>query len=250
MKHILLIFIAIVGLFFSSSCILLTPPTKSSSTSVVCIGMENSRKFGKCPGSKIDAERMSKLLSKHSKKVTTLISSQATKGAVVNAIAEALKNDLTIIYYSGHGGSKSQTATTKKNWVEPSGVDSYLCLYDSFMLDDEIWNLFTKAKGRIVFIADCCHSGTMFRVSPSPSMFSASSNSVRLLYIGGCEDTSYSYGSNNGGVMTNTLLKWYSTNYSYETLIRKMKQDTTLKSTENIQIVELGRSFKSLRAFH
>ena len=32
------------------------------------------------------------------------------------------------------------------------------------MVDDAVWNLITHAKGRVMCIFDCCHSGTMYRV--------------------------------------------------------------------------------------
>lgn len=227
------------------------------STSVVVVGMLNSKKFGRCPGADVDATTMHGILSKYSKDVVLLRDQQATRSAVINALLKASKSDLMIFFYAGHGGSQKQGNATKANWVEPSGNDSYLCLYDAGLIDDDIWNIISNAKGRVVFIADCCHSGTMFR---APMDFSeqielmssnpqARGHEIRLYYVGAATDTQYSYGDNGGGLMTNAIKKWFDDEESYDSVFRKVKKDRNVAPSEAVQIVEVGDSFKNYLIF-
>ena len=230
---------------------------EKNDTSVVIVGMLSSRKFGRCVGADVDATTMQKILSKYSSNVVVLRDQQATKAAVVNALTAASKSDLMIFFYAGHGGSQKQSAATKANWIEPSGNDSYLCLYDAALLDDEIWNIVQNAKGRVVFIADCCHSGTMFRapmdfgeqielMSASPE---ARGHEVRLYYIGGTIDTSYSYGGSGGGLMTNSINRHFDSGRSYDEVFRRVKKDPSVAGSESVQIVEVGSSFSNYLVF-
>ena len=261
-KHILIL---ILTVFITVSCSVVKEVTGDVSgmyasrknTSVVIVGMRNSRAFGQCVGSDVDASTMQKILKKYSSHVTVLRDQQATKSAVIAALTQATKSDLMIFYYSGHGGSQRQSSSTKANFVEPSGNDSYLCLYDAKMLDDEIWGIIQSAKGRVVFIADCCHSGTMFR---SPINFEQQINAMsansqerghktQLYYVGGCTDQTYSYGDNNGGLMTNSIKKWFDSSDSYDTLFKRVRKDYSVSSSEAVQIVEIGSSFKNYLVF-
>ena len=69
--------------------------TGNPDTGIVCVGMGVSAKYGACPGAALDAQNMTKLLSKYGH-VTTLLNQQATKAAVINAFREAAKKDLCI----------------------------------------------------------------------------------------------------------------------------------------------------------
>lgn len=134
----------------------------SKDTAVVCVGMENSKVAGSCPGAGLDAQNMYKLLKQYANGgITLLHSNQATYGAVVAALTNALKHDLCIFFYSGHGGRDERD--NKNASGETDNRNEYLCFYDKFMVDDAVWNLILQAKGRVVCIFDCCHSGTMYR---------------------------------------------------------------------------------------
>ena len=126
-----------------------------SDTTVVCIGMQHSAKYGSCPGSTLDSNAMAALLSKYGD-VTLLQDRNATIEAVRLALINALNSKLCIFYYSGHGGQKQD-----RNGQ--NGISEYLCLNNGPLHDYEIWDLISKSKGRVVMIFDCCHSATMYR---------------------------------------------------------------------------------------
>ena len=223
------------------------------STGVLCIGMENSR-YGACPGAQIDATRMHNILKKYSDNATLLISQQATKAVVVQKMVEVCQKDLAIIFYSGHGGDQKQSAATKLNWPEPTCKDQFLCLYDAPMIDDEIWNVICGAKGRVVLICDCCHSATMFRTavfSRRAKLLKAGkdSSSVQMLCWSGCPDNTYSYGSEDGGQLTNALLKYFDAALTYKQLWSKVKSDKQLKQFEDVQETVIGSDFRELQVF-
>lgn len=142
-----------------------TPQNPPASVKYLCVGMETSKRFGSCPGCQKDAERMAYLMSKDFGYAgDTLISGQATKEAVVSKLKagiEATPEDgLFLFFYSGHGGQE------RLGGAEPTGADKddeYLCLYDTHMLDDEIWSIVSKCKGRVFLYFDACHSATMYR---------------------------------------------------------------------------------------
>lgn len=233
-----------------------------NTTGVLCIGMENSKKFGHCAGSQVDATRMFKVLSRYSKDATLLISQQATKSAVVSKMVQVCQKDLAIIYYSGHGGDQSQTSATKANFTEPTGKDQFLCLYDNKVLDDEIWAVVSNAKGRVVMIFDCCHSATMFR---TPIDFKSETNELfgigkeeeergnaktpNLLCISGCPDNTVSYGGADGGLLTNAILSYFKESMTYNKLWKLLHNDYQLNSQENVQFTEIGKEFKDYLIF-
>ena len=133
--------------------------------SYLCVGMEESKRFGSCPGCRLDATRMDALLrEKFGYGGSLLISEKATKSAVVEKLKAGIgstpANGLFLFCYSGHGGQEYLGGK------EPDGADrqdEYLCLYDTHMLDDEIWEIVSKCKGRVFLYFDACHSATMYR---------------------------------------------------------------------------------------
>ena len=246
-----------------------------TNTAVIAIGVETSPIFGACPGASVDANRMFNLLRTNyssSGYNILLLNSSATKENVTNALICATNPDknieLCIFYYSGHGGSVPQTEETKANYKEETGEDQFLCLYDMAMLDDEIFSYVENSPDiRFVFVFDCCHSKTMFR---SPDMknlaersekinnekiYKRSVNNVRLLAISGCPDTTYSYGDSNGGIMTNGILRHFNNASSskkkitYKDLFNALRTDEQVKMFEEVQLSELGTSFKDYPLF-
>ena len=224
--------------------------SRTSGVSYVCIGMETSARFGDCPGCKKDSNRMNALFRDSYGYTGVLLQSEnATRATVAKAIATAVASTpadgLFILYYSGHGGQENLSGW---NTSEPDGADSedeYLCLYDSYLLDDEIWKLISSCKGRVFCCFDACHSQTMFRsISSDISVANAreaiplevkmvkssgfnlkpramaldADNDFRMLCWGGCKEAEYSFGSNTGGVMTNYILKYWNADKSYSAL--------------------------------
>lgn len=138
----------------------------------LCIGINNY------PGTHMDlqgcvndANDWAAELAARGFKVSQLLDEQATKAAMLEAMAALIgkgaKGDTLVITYSGHGTYQPDT-----DGDEADGLDEALCPYDlqtkgEALTDDEIRNLFLtrKAGVRIVLIADSCHSGTVTRAA-------------------------------------------------------------------------------------
>jgi hypothetical protein len=232
-----------------------TATARTTTVSYVCIGMEYSERFGACAGCKLDSLRMQSLFQRsYGYNGVLLQSQQATKAAVVEAIKNAAgalpKDGLFILYYSGHGGQEDLSDAFGGKLQEPDGadeLDEYLCLYDTYLLDDEIWKLISEFKCRVFLIFDACHSQTMFRsiegdvaaemglgiALGEPKMVKSAgfrlsergialdADSLRMLCWGGCEEAEYSYGSSKGGMLTNAILKHWTSGISYSNLFEK-----------------------------
>lgn len=220
----------------------------SDKTSVVVVGLENSKAYGKCIGSDKDAKNMTKLFSNFTTNIVTLVDSDATIRNFSSAVNEAVKNDLAIIYYSGHGGS--YVAGDELTELETDGVDEFLCLYDGGYRDDNIWKMITKSKGRVMLIFDCCHSATMFRTTNFKNTFgSARTVEPNMLCWSGCPDNTYSYGDSSGGRFTNTILKYFKLGMTYNELWKLCADDKSLKSSEIIQKTKFGNFDLNKRCF-
>lgn len=215
-------------------------------TGVVIVGMQNSAKYGSCPGAAVDAGRMVGVLSKYGKPVV-LQDRQATKSTVSNALLNSVKNnDLTIFFFSGHGGSDPIGDVAG----ESDGRNEYICLYNGYMLDNDIWNIVSQSKGRVFMIFDCCHSQTIFR-SPGVDfkqiairqeideklrseygMEARGKNNVNLLVWSGCPDSGLSYGSDKGGFLTSAIcnaLKDYPRFATYGQIWNSVKNSGIVK---------------------
>ena len=229
---------------------------KSTNTYVVVVGMENSKFAGSCPGAGYDADRMYKLLSQYTSNIVLFRDSNATKANVANALKSAITqaNDgLVIFYYSGHGGSEPFPDTGIE---ETDGHDEFLCLWDTYMRDNEIWNLINKSRGRFFMLTDSCHSETqfrnpVFRITPILSFDHElrEDRTFSLLCWSGCPDKDYSYGASTGGQFTNALLRHFYKNLSYEQLWALIKNDKTLRAYENPQSTVLGNGFTAKPIF-
>lgn len=229
---------------------------KTTATYAVVIGMENSRFAGACPGAKLDSDRMYSLISKYAQDTVLLQDDKATRATVRSAIETAVaksENGLFILYYSGHGGSDPFPDTGIE---ETDKRDEYLCLYDNYFRDNEVWSLVSKCKGRVFLLFDCCHSRTMFRDTNITFLkaipLSASWHEDGVLPMqcwSGCPDDTYSYGSSTGGQFTNTLLKYYKASMTYDELWKKIEGDTMLKMYETVQRTIMGADFSNVSVF-
>lgn len=223
---------------------------KATATYAVVIGMENSRFAGSCPGAALDADRMYEVIKAEAKHTVLLKDQSATKAKVAAAIAEGIEKSgdgLFILYYSGHGGSEPFADTGIE---ESDGRDEFLCLYDTYMRDNEIWRLISKSKGRVFLCFDACHSQTMFavpcvRMAPPLGFDHKLTGSAKfsMLCWSGCPDANYSYGAATGGQLTNTLLKFYHPGVTYEQLWKYIKNDRNLQYYENPQSTVIGDGF-------
>lgn len=254
-KFGILIAICVSSMFVGckSLCCNKTVTDKTVKTYSIVIGMENSKAFGACPGCRLDSNRMRNLLLSYSNNgMSFLQDSQATVNNVIDAFDKAIESDseLIIFYYSGHGGQQKFVNTTN----EVDGEDEFLCLYDSYLLDDIIWEKLILRSKRIFLIFDCCHSETMFR-SPTISfgeqilehskIMQAGENvedSINMLVWSGCPDDTYSYGSSQGGLLTNAILKNYGKDKTYSEIWKTVIKTPNLLR-QNPQRTQYGSGF-------
>lgn len=109
-----------------------------------------------------DAEDMAHIARSTNYEVNTLLTQQATRANVSNGIIDAAQRlaggDIFMLCYSGHGGQLPD-----KNSDEPDRMDETWCLYDSELVDDEIYSLLSAFKRgvRILVFSDSCHSGSV-----------------------------------------------------------------------------------------
>ena len=202
---------------------------EKGNTAVVCVGMERSGKYGSCPGAGVDSERMQKILSKYGQ-VDFMQNSKATVSSVRNALIAACQKDLCIFFYSGHGGRVRNPKA-----ADGSGYSEYLCLNNGALYDYSIWDVVSKAKGRVVMVFDCCHSATMFRTAGDGDTWkidtgfpfsmlehmATAQSANNILVWSGCPADNYSYGDSSGGVLTNGILKAYNSSRSYDEVWRR-----------------------------
>lgn len=95
--------------------------------------------------------------------LTKAATAQSVTDAILNA-AETLKSgDIFLLTYSGHGGQVKDT-----NGDERDSMDETWVCYDRQMVDDELFDLWSKFKAgvRIIVLSDSCHSGSVLRVVP------------------------------------------------------------------------------------
>ena len=212
-------------------------------TSVVIVGMEYSKRFGACPGASKDAENLRKMLENYSSDLSFFISEKATKRSVVAALKKAVQSDLCIFCYSGHGGSEAFFDTGAE---EVDGKDEFLCLYDTYLRDNDIWKILQTAKGRVMLYFDCCHSSDMFRVQnpfalsysgitarePAGKTLYVADDTVNALVWSGCHESTVSWGSSLGGELTNCFKKLFDKKLSYDQIWDKISTDKTLLAAQ------------------
>ena len=211
--------------------------------STISIGVETSRAFGECPGAKRDAMNMHNVFSKYTEDSEILLNEKATRDNLVQFLLSRVdKSDLLVLFYAGHGGSQRFSGTGDEEY---DGKDEFLCLYDTFLLDNDIWKIIKRAKGKVFLIFDCCHSETMFAV-PNPFMLAANPQgfeTVNMLCWSACADTTVSYGSSAGGCFTNTFLKYYDEKKSYYDIWESIENDSELKKSEYVKRTQFGKEF-------
>lgn len=151
--------------------------------------------------------------------IVSLANTQATHIAIVNAmetlIQSSRKGDVVYIHFSGHGQLITDTSGD-----EPNGFDESWIPYDAqkvykkgiyegehHLVDDELNDMLHRLRdklgqeGRIVVIADACHSGGGSRdedeenirgtgnafILPQASTFQAQNSAEDWIYISACK---------------------------------------------------------------
>ncbi|MCF6406611.1 caspase family protein [Chitinophaga filiformis] len=104
--------------------------------------------------------------------IHSLLTKDATALNVLQHLQQAADQlqagDILLITYSGHGGSiidANQDETN--NFGEMDGFDETWCLYDRQLIDDELFECFSKFKPgvRILIFSDSCHSGSVAKAA-------------------------------------------------------------------------------------
>jgi hypothetical protein len=105
---------------------------------------------------------------------SVLLTRDATRAHLVAAFDRAAAtlhyNDYLLVTFSGHGGwledvPMPEQASDGGTGDEIDGRDEAWCLYDTFLLDDEIRNQLSKLMSgvRVCVVSDSCYSGTVTR---------------------------------------------------------------------------------------
>ncbi len=119
---------------------------------------------GELAACEFDAESMREIAQQCGYQASSLITAQATRSAVSDAIRNAasqlVAGDIFFITYAGHGGQVPDA-----NGDEPDRTDETWCLFDGMLIDDELHHLWGRfASGvRVLVVSDSCHSGTVTR---------------------------------------------------------------------------------------
>lgn len=209
-----------------------------TNTAALIVGVANSKFAGSCPGSDLDASNFASVCTVKGIKYTALVNTDGTYSTVKSKLQYLCDTyDTAIFYFSGHGGQTKSFNPYGDN--ESDGNNEFLCLYDVAMIDDDVWKIISKAKGRVICIFDCCHSGDMWRAptftdkvkfgAPIITNVVGAVNSGGIFVLSGCPDDTYSYGSTDGGQLTNTIRKYFK-NQTYLSLFELVENDKVLRS--------------------
>lgn len=202
----------------------------------LCIGINYAGKDHALNGCINDAETWDSLLADNGFHTRKLLEADATyanmRSSFINFMAMLKPGDIGCITYSGHG-----TWVPDNTGDESDGRDEALVPHDmgddgeNLFLDDEISSIFGSLPygANLIFLTDCCHSGTIYRMMPSkgkrkvrflpPASFVKSTALTAkmdrafgqpvtkrakampgVIHISGCRDTEYSIDAEIDGV--------------------------------------------------
>ncbi|UPK69681.1 caspase family protein [Chitinophaga filiformis] len=104
--------------------------------------------------------------------IYSLLTKEATSQNVLQHLQKAASQlqsgDILLLTYSGHGGSIIDTNQDEtNNFGEMDGFDETWCLYDRQLIDDELFDCFSRFKPgvRILIFSDSCHSGSVAKAA-------------------------------------------------------------------------------------
>jgi hypothetical protein len=135
---------------------------------------------GKLVACEADAKDMATVLKSKGFQVVTLLTKQATRDAVLQAIGNVAKaakpGDIFVYTNSSHGGQLPD-----QEGDESDGQDETICMYDGQIVDDELYAALGKFAPavRVLLLSDSCHSGTMARDMPPAGAVPSAARSAR-----------------------------------------------------------------------
>ena len=173
-----------------------------------------------------DARALAALAGAEGFTPTVLTGPRATRAEVLRALREAIAlraGSQLVISVSGHGvqipdtppdPTRPRPASARNRQVgdEPDGFDEAWCLYDGFLIDDELAEVLAgfAAGVRIFVVSDTCHSGTMLPRAPAaPPPIAAS-----VLHLAACDDTGCAFDRGDHGVFTGALLDVWAAGFA------------------------------------
>jgi lysophospholipase L1-like esterase len=119
-----------------------------------------------------DAKAMARLAKSRGFETKTLLTSEATRAAVIAGIKEAAAElkagDMFLFSVSGHGG-RIPDFNQDEDHDGDEKMDETLCLHDFQLADDELYMLWGEFRAgvRVLMVTDTCHSGSMVRAGPA-----------------------------------------------------------------------------------
>ena len=173
----------------------------------------------------LDAKRFNTFLKSKSFAPTLYLNKDYTSSNVVKALRNyaisSIKDDLVVLYISGHGTQRYDTSGD-----EEDGLDEGVCAYDKILYDDDIFIELAKFKEgvNVLFVLDTCHSGTMLRLfdkaKQSKSIFSEVGKffkgffetkkeptiNANIVLLASSRESQYSQSTGKGGLFTNAFL--------------------------------------------
>ncbi|WP_309140333.1 caspase family protein [Ensifer sp. ENS10] len=127
-----------------------------------------SGELGAC---EFDAEDMHGIATGLGYQAKLLLTRDATRENVIAEIQSAANDlvpgDILFVSYSGHGSQLPDF-----NGDEDDANDETWCLYDAQLIDDELYELWSKFKEgvRVLVLSDSCHSGSVVKaIQPGAS---------------------------------------------------------------------------------
>lgn len=137
-----------------------------------CVGINYAGTEAELRGCVNDADDWARLLGTNGFDAAVLAEGQATRVQILGGIARLVDQldpgEVGFITFSGHG-----TWVPDRDGDEPDRRDEALCPIDmgddgaNLILDDELVPIFARLApaAHLVYVTDCCHSGTLYRLA-------------------------------------------------------------------------------------
>lgn len=161
--------------------------------------------------------------------IATTTPSRCTKAAIQSHLADfsakAMPGDYVYVYFSCHGKQVEDTNHDERKFKNGDVLDEVLLLYNKQeLLDDELDTAFSAfRKGvRIIFITDCCHSGSIYALNKPPAFdfvpaVADTGLKADMIYMGACQDDELAKG-NSGRTYSEFTLKLNKLGYNNKRL--------------------------------
>jgi metacaspase-1 len=160
-----------------------------------------------------DAMDMADIVKSKKFKVRTLLTKAATRKVVLSELSKTAKvlkpDDIFMLSYSGHGGQLPDIYSE-----EADAMDETWCLYDSELVDDELYAMLGKFRQgvRVLIFSDSCHSGTVVKMAYYQGTMQARSSSI------GSQQTRYRF------MPSDVALRTYRNNRNfYDSILKDPK---------------------------